>query len=172
MPENLPLLPEDEERLQQELENMRIHPKLALWAKYFLDRTNKDTYGNRTQSAIKAYNLDPIEQYASAGVMGSENFKKLRIVTNLYLEQNGMTTAKVIDLIVAHAVAKGGKALEMLASIMNIYDPKMILVSQQTNITVNNGDVTKEEAKKFNQDWEKFVDSQYATPKETLGSGG
>lgn len=49
--------------------------KFTKWCEYFFDKTNKDTYGNATQSALKAYDT---KDYYNAGAIGHQNYKKLQ----------------------------------------------------------------------------------------------
>ncbi len=60
--------------------------KFGLWYRYFSDKTNKNCYGNATKSALKAYNT---KNYFSAGVIGHENLKKLKIMKLSWLDMEG-----------------------------------------------------------------------------------
>ena len=51
--------------------------KFTIWLKKFTDTKSK-TFGNSTQSAIEAYNYDPVSQYKLATVTGVRNRKKAK----------------------------------------------------------------------------------------------
>lgn len=167
---DLPEVIEQDEKalLQKELNKLERYPKLNKWLQLFLDRTNKQTFGNRTQSAIVAYDLDPVNQYRTAMTMGWENYRKLETVASQYLEAQGMTAGKVIDLITAHAVNKGGKALEMLGYLTGVYNPKLATINIQNNTQVNNNTtVTMDDPniKTFQQDFAEFLEGKYNAKK-------
>lgn len=86
--------------------------KYNLWVKYFLGlegdpKVRKETFGNATQSVIKAYKLDPIKQYGSAGTIGWENLKKLENTASIILEKQGLTFGRLME-IGAEKMQKGG----------------------------------------------------------------
>ena len=51
-----------------------IKRKFGLWCYHFLNKNNKKTYLNATQSALKAYDTT---SYFNAGAIGHQNYKKL-----------------------------------------------------------------------------------------------
>ncbi len=162
---------EEKNELQKELDKIASHPKMARWISLFLDKTNKQTYGNKTQSAILAYNLYPITQYASASVMGHENLKKLKTLASTYHDADGMTTGKVLDLIAAHAVAGKQKALEMLADLTGVWNPKaQVLI--QNNTQVNNTTIqeTAQEIETAKQEFRDFINAKYKNSTVTDGT--
>ncbi|MGB9680922.1 MAG: hypothetical protein ACPLYC_01830 [Minisyncoccia bacterium] len=73
-------------------------PKFREWVRLFFDRGNKETFLNATKSAIYAYNLDPVKQYASAGQIGYENLKKLENPAVKILESMGITFTELLKL--------------------------------------------------------------------------
>lgn len=73
----------------------RDSKKFNDWCEYFLNKKNKKTYGNATQSALKAYNT---KDYSSAGVIGHENLKKLKILGSMLAEQEGYGYARMIKI--------------------------------------------------------------------------
>lgn len=60
--------------------------KFDLWFRYFSDRSNKECFGNATKSALEVYDT---KNYASAGVIGHENLKKLKIMRLAWLDMEG-----------------------------------------------------------------------------------
>ena len=61
---------------QQKITFYKETVRYNLWAKYFTDVNHKDTWGNATQSAIKAYGYDSPDRYHLASVTGSKNMRK------------------------------------------------------------------------------------------------
>lgn len=164
MADQLPILSEEEKEIEQILGKLNATPKLARWINLFLDKSSKETYGNRTQSAIMAYNLDPQTQYYSAGVIGHENFKKLKMVASEYFEREGMTVGKQLDLLVAKAVnTNNAKYLITMMEMTGVYTPKPTIAVQnntQNNISVQ---MTQERAKEFKEDFTKFINAKLDT---------
>jgi hypothetical protein len=73
----------------------RTTVKFNLWVKYFTDRNSKVTYGNATQSALKAYcTVD----YATAGVIGHKNIKKYKILALATLDQMDWSFGRLLQL--------------------------------------------------------------------------
>lgn len=63
--------------------------KLLLWFKYFLDASNPETYLNNTNSAVAAgYKAKSRECFGS---IGAQNFKKLKGLISVWLDENGMS---------------------------------------------------------------------------------
>lgn len=68
----------------------RLTPKFNRWVKAYND-PESDTYGNATQSIIKAYGLDKDKQYEVATVMGTENLGKLSDIVRDLAQRNGVS---------------------------------------------------------------------------------
>ncbi len=161
MAKEIQLSPEDEQ-LNTLLNSERSSPKFAKWGQLFLDKSNKQTYGNRTQSAIVAYELDPITQYSSAGTIGHENYNKLKHLGMMYIEQAGMTAGVQLDLLVSKAVnSPNAKFLQMLMEISGVYTPKPSIAIQniQNNQVVQ---ITKEEEMKLDKEFSDFINAKYS----------
>jgi len=161
MSKQIELSPEDEQ-ISILLQSERQSPKFAKWGQLFLDKSNKTTYGNRAQSAIAAYELDPITQYNSACVIGSENYSKLKVLGMAYLEQAGMTAGVQLDLLVSKAVnSPNATFLKMLMEISGVYTPKPSIAIQniQNNQIVQ---ISKEEEASLNKQFEDFINAQYS----------
>ena len=75
--------------------------KYNLWLSYFNDKTNKECFGNATKSALKAYNTN---NYASAGVIGHENLKKLKIMKLGWLDMEGYGFGELMKIGLAKAL--------------------------------------------------------------------
>lgn len=90
-----------------DLSDYRLTPKFVEWQRLYLDRTNKDLFGNATQCAIVAYNLDPQTQYGTAKLIGHKNITKynqLALTVREYLDETGFT----LPVLIAHALEKMG----------------------------------------------------------------
>ena len=107
------------------------------WVEYFLDKKNKETYGNLTQSAIRAYMLDPKEQYDSASTIGSENYRKLRHLASMYAETKGLGFGKMLDIATQKMlVSKTPEWWDRLMKLFGYADfmEKGTVVAQQFNV--------------------------------------
>ena len=63
-----------------------ISRKFDLWCAYYLDESNKKTYGNATQSALKVYDIAKKE---TAWSIGYENHRKLQVLASTIADLNG-----------------------------------------------------------------------------------
>lgn len=57
--------------------------KFAEWVSYFTDKRS-ESYGNATQSALRAYHTT---NYSTAGVIGHKNIKKYKTLASCVLDQ-------------------------------------------------------------------------------------
>lgn len=156
------ILTPEEKELQDIFKKTKATPKMARWIQLFLDKNNKVTFGNRTQSALLAYGLnkdDPTD-YNSARHIGWENYTKVNNLAAEYLEQQGMNTAKILDLIVAQATSKNyGKALQILTEITGIYNPKPTTMIQN-NTAIVQASMSDEQREDWNGKFKAFLKTQ------------
>lgn len=78
------------------IKKFRETPKFDLFVYYFTEPKEKDTYGNQVQSAIKAYGLNPKDQYKSASVIAHQNLEKLRILASTFGATIGLSLGDMI----------------------------------------------------------------------------
>ena len=118
--------------------------KFQDWCSYFFDSSNKITYGNRTQAAIKAYGLDPVTQYNSASCIGYSNYRKLQIwgvnPGQAMLDEMGLGYGQLL-LIGVNKMLKGSvsdwsKFMEFVGYESAAKSDKVIAVQNNTNITL------------------------------------
>jgi hypothetical protein len=166
-------IPEEEQEIQDVFKHYARFPKLMKWIQLFLDKENPETWGNRTASALIAYNLDRNNpsQYQSARAIGYQNFTKLHTVAGEVLQQQGWTVEKQLELLTAKAVSSNNaRFTQMLLEITQIYNPKAPAV--QVNTQVNNNPATPtappgplqidpEEQRRLSADFEEFIDNKY-----------
>lgn len=110
---------------------MKETTKFNLWAKYFYDKTNKETYGNATKSVLMAYNT---KNYNSASVIGSENLRKLKFMCVAIAEQEGYGLVDMIRIGIAKMLKGNYSDWEKFMIFLGYYDPeKPVIVNSQTN---------------------------------------
>lgn len=127
------------EIIAKETKKYRDTPKFKAWRDYFLDKSNKQTFGNATQSAILAYNLNPKDQYWSAASIGKDNLQKLQTVGVEYLEKVGITPGMVYQVFWNKALASQNlELLVCLSEWMGIPLPKNLPLKQGFVIQQNN----------------------------------
>lgn len=90
--------------------------KFNAWCELFLDKSNKETFGNATQCALKTYDC---KTYSSAGVVGHENLKKFKNLRLSLVERDGWGAKKMIDVGLALMIKRGmapswGEMMEFL----------------------------------------------------------
>ena len=158
----------EEKELQQILEKVHAYPKLNKWVTLFLDASNTETWGNRTASALIAYNLDRTDpkQYNTAMCIGYQNYRKLQNVASEYAEQLGFTAGKQIELLIAKAAeSTNAKYMQMLLEITGMYNPKQAMSIQNTQVNNNfnntNVQITPEEEKQLSREFAEFIDAKY-----------
>lgn len=149
----------EEKELAEVKTQYKLTPKFTAWIKCFTDPKEKATYGNKTQSAIKAYSLDPVKDYAVAGSMGYQNFKKLQSVASIFAEQKGYTFDKMMDAAWLKFLKSEDPAwFDRLADWFGVRDLKpttVIDARSQTNII----NVPEGEKKTFNDQFRDFIKS-------------
>lgn len=72
--------------------------KFNLWAKYFTDENNKNTWGNATQSAIMAYGYSSSKQYHLASITGSKNMRKYESLATSMLDKMGFGFGELLKI--------------------------------------------------------------------------
>lgn len=154
-----PVLTDEEKELQQALIPFKKYPKLKKWTELFLDKSNKATYGNRTESAMQAYDCG---NRADAATIGSQNYRKLKGLALNFFEDKGVTVEKLLDVLAARALTSDkAEWWKLAAEVVGIHDPKLPSVvvnnNTQNNITV---DVNGQEMESFNESFQRFVESQ------------
>lgn len=105
--------------------------KFNRWVQYFFDTKNKETYGNSTQSALKAYNTT---NYKSASVIGHENLVKLRHLSSAIADQLGYGFADMIKIGLAKMMKGNYNDWDRLMVRLGYFEPeKKIGVAVQNN---------------------------------------
>lgn len=84
--------------MQTKFTNYRETAKFNLWAKYFTDTSNKETWGNATQSAIIAYRYSSPEQYHLASITGSKNMRKYELLATSILDTIGFSFGELLKI--------------------------------------------------------------------------
>jgi len=113
--------------------------KFNKWCNYFMDKNNKETYGNATQSAIKAYNYDPITQYAVASTTGAYNLKKQKSMGMAYGENKGLGLYQLIDWAISQMFKTGDtKWFEIVRDMLGYAAEKEPTTQVNIPIQINN----------------------------------
>lgn len=158
--------------------SLRLTPKFDRWQQLYLEKNNKVTFGNATQSALIAYNLDPQTQYASASQIGYENLRKLenlRSTVHQYLEQNGFT----LPVLINHALEKladprvtNDRWWKNILVLAGYIEPKQSTTINNANNAIANSaassdaaaqamQIDPQEQHQLSQDFEEFIDNKY-----------
>ncbi len=160
--QNLPSeLSEEEQEIARLREALNKSPKLSKWLELFLDQSNPKTYGNKTESAMQAYDC---KSRHDAGNIGYQNYKKLGGIASMYLETKGVTAGKLLDVAVAKLYESkngGGKEWwETIATLTGVKEPNNAQILVQNNTQVNNYDLNAPEVKDFNKKFEEFLNAE------------
>ncbi len=84
--------------MQSKIADYRETKKFNLWAKYFTDQNNKNTWGNATQSAIVAYGYNSPQQYHLASITGSKNMRKYEFLATSMLDRIGFSFGELLKI--------------------------------------------------------------------------
>lgn len=150
---------EEEQELSELIKPFKRFPKLKKWTELFLDKNNPKTYGNRTESAMQAYNC---KDRLSASAIGVQNFRKLRGVMAIFADDKGITIDKVIEVTAARALTSDSPEwMKLFTSMTGIYDPKapQLIVNNNTqnNTQIN---IASADQVDFNKAFKDFVSSE------------
>lgn len=150
------LTPEEKE-YQQGIEAFNRYPKLKKWAELFLDKNNKATYGNRTESAMQAYDC---KNRVVAGQIGAQNFKKLRGLASAFADQEGFTFELLYRKAVNEVINSDNPAwFDRVLELLDYKDNKFVVASQVNNIQ-NNYNFNGEQTEDFSAKFKKFLESE------------
>jgi hypothetical protein len=157
-----PAVPEEKELSTEEKEIKEIidryekYPKLSKWIQLFLSKDNKETFGNRTESAMRSYNC---KDRVSAAEIGAQNFRKLKGLASAYAEIKGFGVGKMIDIGLAKTLqSEDPRWYEIMGSMLDFYYPKaqvQIQNNTQNNIQVNEADTID-----FQSAFKKFLENE------------
>lgn len=136
----------------------KITPKFEAWMDYYNDPKEKDTFGNATQSAIKAYKLDPVKQYDVARRIGSSNVAKRSVVAKDYAERHGLSFNKYVGFAIKQMMET--KKETWWDRVGEITDMKGAAQSQ-SGTTINNTqiNVRVDSQKDWNSSFKSFLQS-------------
>jgi hypothetical protein len=149
----------------------KITPKFSEWVRCYKTKgitvevhgKELETWGNCTLSAIKAYNLDPIEQYAHARVLGSRNLAKANVLAREFMEERGYN----LYYMLAHAVKKmetssnGHKWWKELMLMAEYAKETPAIQVKNTQINQQfNGKIDSPEVVDFNKKFLKFIEAE------------
>jgi hypothetical protein len=123
-------------------EQARISKKFELWCNLFMNKKS-DTYGNATQSAIKAYKLKA-KQYSSAGVIGHENLKKLKGIGLRFEENDGRTVQDWYKILASKALKGSYEQTIDFMQKMGFLDKDTNIPANQNNVQVNFGNLAEQ----------------------------
>lgn len=138
----------------------KLTPKFNAWVQYFTNKNNPETYGNKTQSAILAYSLDPKTEYAIAGSMGYQNFKKLQSLASVFADHKGVTFDKLMQTAMARAMSsENPEWWDRVMEMTGYKEPKGAQVVVQNN-TQNNVQVNGAEAVDFSAKFKQFLENE------------
>lgn len=148
----------------------RITKKFNRWVELYND-PESETFGNATQSAIKAYKLDPKKQYDSATAIGRDNTRKHQDIVQDYAKRRGFGFHQFLNLLMKNAADPlGDKHLEwfkLYGKVTGYIPDKPGAVINVQNNTQNNitaQEVSKEEQNDWEADFEAFLMEQGKIP--------
>jgi hypothetical protein len=81
--------------IQETPDELRLSAKFKAWTLLFMDKSDRKYWGNATQCALKIYDTD---SYHTAGSIGSQNLKKLKLIGAMILENEGMGFGELMKI--------------------------------------------------------------------------
>ena len=118
---------------------MEIKPtiKFKQWSEYFFNKENKETYGNATKSAMKAYKVG---SYHSASQIGYENMRKLEYLKVSIAESEGLNIREFMNIAIEKAKLGTYSDWEKLGIQLGYFDnlKKPVIAAVQNNFDFSN----------------------------------
>ena len=130
-----------------------ITKKFEDWVELFMDKTNKDTFGNATQSAMVAYGYEP-HQYTTAAQVGHRNVKKVKNLGAMYADKQGASFGKLMDVALSRAFSEKNPAWWDRVMEVSGYKDQII---ENNNTQVNVFNMGDEKVKSFNEKFKEFL---------------
>lgn len=113
--------------------------KFEKWCEYLFDKNNKQTYGNATQAALRAYNTG---SYKAATVIGHENLVKLSFVKQGIADNEGFGIGEFIKIAIAKAMKGEYGDWESLGMQLGYFTKNPTIVNPtQNNFNFNFGNM-------------------------------
>jgi hypothetical protein len=109
------------------------------WCKYFLD-PQSPSYGNRTQSAFRAYKS---KLYSTAGQIGYENYKKLENQLTLIADSQGYGLNELFRISMKKAMEGSYSDWERFMQQLGYFMPFKQLEATVFNQQINFGDIAE-----------------------------
>lgn len=106
--------------------------KFQRWCKAFLD-PKSSTYGNATQSALQVYNT---VDYNTAGVIGHDNLKKLKVVGKQIAENEGLNYKELMKIGMAKMMKESYDTWEKFMIRIGYFDPPTQAPTNQINFNI------------------------------------
>jgi hypothetical protein len=152
----------------EEEKKVRITKQMQDFVLYFTTKGHyvevkgqkKSTYGVLTWATVKAYDLDPIKQYGSASVIGSENLKKLRRPGSMFADELDLSYEKMLQIGKAKMGEKGTKMWELMMDTLGYRDITPDTMIQNNTQNTTNIQVNEADAVDFNAKFKKFLESE------------
>lgn len=98
----------------------KMTPKFKAWSALYMDKGNKEYWGNATRCALKTYNTTNV---ASAARIGHDNTRKLKIFIGTILEYEGMGMGEMIKIGAAKMLKGTFQDWKELMIMAGYYDP-------------------------------------------------
>lgn len=121
--------------ISQKTPDYRETAKFNLWVKYFTDRSNKETYLNATQSALKAYSST---SYSLAGVIGHKNIKKYNNLCVVTLDMEGYGLGELMKIGLAKVIKGSYQDWDKFMERLRYFEPEKSLNATQNNYDFSN----------------------------------
>lgn len=136
-----------------------LSPREEAFLEYYTQRTSKETFGNATKSAIKAYNLDPVRQYNYARSLGAKIVAKTNNLARDYMEERGFNLFNMVEI----GIQKMNKTdspvwWDRLMEMAEYKKKDGPLVEVNNNTQVNNFNVNAPEIQEFNKKFIKILE--------------
>lgn len=120
--------------------------KFNLWVRYFTNISYKETHGNATKSALKAYNTTA---YHNAAAIGYQNYKKLQHLSLLVADQLGYGFVDMMKIGLAKMMKGDYDDWDRMMVRLGHFEPeRKVSVAIQNNYDFSNLATDLEEARR------------------------
>lgn len=124
---------------------IELGEKFKKWTELYLDKSNKSTYLNATESAMQVYDC---KNRHSANVIGGQNLVKLGNVRQMIADELGYTLPEMMKIGLAMMIKGGFSDWERMMQLLgHIDDPKHPGPNNNFQFNLNLGDAIAQSRK-------------------------
>jgi hypothetical protein len=155
---------EEKKETELSIEELQLRPQFELFLKLYTDPGTKENpnklFGNATQCAIEAYQLEVPRQYNYAKSLGHRLVTSNNHVARKILEKRGLHYAGMLNIAANKVMSTDNPRWWDIVAEHQGYNKDVKATVQVTNNQLNMFNLDSKEVKDFNKDFAKFLENQ------------